>query len=121
VPPLPPTQNPLIERKTTASPKPDQTARSEPKLATVEPRTLPTRREPVRPISAPEPRPAPRFEFARHVPAPPSAAMPEPIIQVTIGRIEVRAVSEKTIAPKERNASPVMSLNDYLRSRHGGA
>jgi hypothetical protein len=64
---------------------------------------------------------APRFEFARHVPPAPHVSPPEPTIQVTIGRIEVRAVSQQSATPKERTASPVMSLKDYLRSRRGGA
>ena len=42
---------------------------------------------------------------------------PEPAIQVTIGRIEVRATREQQPAPRERAVSPVMSLEDYLRSR----
>lgn len=70
--------------------------------------------------AASEPTKTPRFEFARHVP-PPTAAPPEPTIQVTIGRIEVRAVSSQAPAKKERAESPVMSLNEYLRSRRGGA
>lgn len=40
----------------------------------------------------------------------------EPVIHVTIGRIEVRAVAPPRGAEKER-ASPVMSLEDYLRTR----
>jgi hypothetical protein len=64
---------------------------------------------------------APHFDFARHIPPAPQVSPPEPIIQVTIGRIEVRAVSSQAAAPKQRPASPVMSLDDYLRSRRGGA
>jgi hypothetical protein len=64
---------------------------------------------------------APHFEFARHVAPSQPVSPPEPTIQVTIGRIEVRAVSSQAASPKERSASPVMSLNDYLRSRRGGA
>jgi len=63
---------------------------------------------------------APSFEFARHVPPAPRVSPPEQTIQVTIGRIEVRAVSQAA-TPKQRAASPVMSLNDYLQSRRGGA
>jgi len=42
----------------------------------------------------------------------------EPTIHVTIGRIDVRAVAPT--APthrRERDASPVMSLDEYLRTR----
>jgi hypothetical protein len=46
----------------------------------------------------------------------------EPIIQVTIGRIEVRAMSQPAPPTRERSASPVMPLDEYLRrrSRRGG-
>jgi hypothetical protein len=64
-----------------------------------------------------------RFDFARYIPPSPHTTPPEPTIQVTIGRIEVRAASPQASAPKERSPSPVMSLNDYLqqRSKRGGA
>jgi hypothetical protein len=74
-----------------------------------------------RATAAIEPSTAPHFEFARHVPPAPHVSPAEPTIQVTIGRIEVRALSPQATPPKERSASPVMSLNDYLRSRRGGA
>jgi hypothetical protein len=44
----------------------------------------------------------------------------EPVIQVTIGRIEVRAVSEPTARGREQAESPVMSLGDYLKQHCGG-
>jgi hypothetical protein len=47
-------------------------------------------------------------------------AVSEPAVQVTIGRIEVRAVTEAGPRKQERAASPVMSLNDYLKTRAGG-
>jgi hypothetical protein len=56
-------------------------------------------------------------------PAPPvpsaAAAQPEPTIQVTIGRIEVRATPPAQPPPKQRSAPPVMSLEEYLRQRSG--
>lgn len=68
-----------------------------------------------------KPVPARHLEFARHVPLTAHASRPEPTVQVTIGRIEVRAVSPQAGSAKERPASPVMSLTDYLRSKRGGA
>jgi len=70
-----------------------------------------------------EPPSARSFKFARQVPPPSLPSPPEPSIQVTIGRIEVRAVSPQASTPKERPTSPVMSLNDYLgqRSKRGSA
>jgi hypothetical protein len=54
---------------------------------------------------------------------PASATVPDPDVQVTIGRIEVRATSEsnKKIG-RPRAASPVMSLEEYLhrRAQRGG-
>jgi len=43
-----------------------------------------------------------------------------PIIRVTIGRVEVRAVHQPTPAPKPAKASPPkLSLEDYLHKREG--
>jgi hypothetical protein len=41
----------------------------------------------------------------------------EPFIQISIGRIEIRAASDGTRPPKGSKSSPVMSLEEYLRSR----
>ena len=45
------------------------------------------------------------------------ARAPEPIIHVSIGRIEVRAAAAPGTAQKARAASPVMSLGEYLERR----
>ena len=46
----------------------------------------------------------------------------EPSVHVTIGRIEVRAISESKQASRPRPSSPVMSLEEYLhrRTQRGG-
>jgi hypothetical protein len=49
------------------------------------------------------------------------AAEAEPVIHVSIGRIEVRAVNEGQRTRTEKQASAVMSLDEYLRSRERGA
>jgi hypothetical protein len=48
-------------------------------------------------------------------------ARPAPTIQVTIGRIEIRAtqVADKSVA-KPRAANNTMTLDDYLKQRNGG-
>jgi hypothetical protein len=47
-----------------------------------------------------------------------NAPVSEPTVHVTIGRIDVRAVSVAApSARKERDSSPVMSLDEYLRTR----
>jgi hypothetical protein len=53
---------------------------------------------------------------------PRTAGSSEPTIQVTIGRIEVRATQPAAPAPKRRASSPVATLEEYLesRSRRGG-
>ena len=47
---------------------------------------------------------------------------PAPTIQVSIGRVEVRAVTSPTQAPRvvERKAPPLLSLDQYLRERNEG-
>ena len=43
-----------------------------------------------------------------------------PTIQVTIGRVEIRATVESPPARKPLAKAPVMSLDEYLRQRNGG-
>lgn len=60
--------------------------------------------------------------------APPPAAVaeaaeapaPAPVIEVSIGRIEVRATQAPASAAPVRHASSALSLDDYLRRRGGG-
>ncbi|MUL34939.1 hypothetical protein [Gloeocapsopsis dulcis] len=56
------------------------------------------------------------------VPVEPTATpAPTPTIQVTIGRIEIRAMPPAaSSSQKQRNAPPVMSLDEYLRQRNQG-
>lgn len=49
------------------------------------------------------------------------ASLPAPTIQVTIGRIEIRATPPpSTPVRAARSATPKLNLDDYLRSRNGG-
>jgi hypothetical protein len=43
---------------------------------------------------------------------------PEPSIQVTIGRIEIRAEREPSFQKKPERPSPVMGLDEYLRQKN---
>lgn len=56
------------------------------------------------------------------VPAPLSSAAPPepPAVEVTIGRLEVHAVSPPRPVRRRDEAKPVLSLEDYLAGRHGG-
>ena len=50
-----------------------------------------------------------------------STSQPEPVINVPIGRIEVRAtMSAQKQAPNRVSRTPVMGLEEYLRRRSGG-
>lgn len=69
-----------------------------------------------RPATTPRVEP-PRPALRMPLPEPPAA----PTIQVTIGRLEVRAAPVDSPArPKPRSAQTVMSLEDYLKQRSGG-
>lgn len=48
-------------------------------------------------------------------------APPEPTIQVTIGRIEVRATPPPAAPVRKQSTPAVMNLNDYLQARNGGS
>ncbi len=49
-------------------------------------------------------------------------AQPEPVVNVTIGRVEVRAVQTETPRQKPQPQKPtgVMTLDEYLKQREGG-
>jgi hypothetical protein len=74
----------------------------------------------LKPILAPAPLVG-QPERPREAPVPP-AVEPAPVVNITIGRIEVRAAPPKTdaLARKARSAPPVMSLEEYLKRRNGG-
>jgi hypothetical protein len=54
-------------------------------------------------------------------PKEPMVIDPEPTIQVTIGRIEVKGIPQPSISKDHRWTPPVMSLENYLRQRNNGA
>ncbi|MGH6871396.1 MAG: hypothetical protein ACREHE_07815 [Rhizomicrobium sp.] len=96
--------------------------RIETRLPPAPPSATPDMAPPLAPVAAPSP------PFERPLLAPPAQpprreteirhADTEPVIQVTIGRIEVRAIEERETRPRKREAAaPVMSLDDYLRAR----
>jgi len=88
-----------------------------------EPPRMPARAEASRakPVGKPyarvEPRVIQRFDFRRHIPPPALPRPADPMVQVTIGRVEVRAVSAQSSRRTESSTSPVTSLKDYLRQR----
>jgi len=71
---------------------------------------------PPREVSAWQGEPTP---WRNPVPTAAAVTMPtsDPPVHVTIGRIEVRAISEGRAPVRERSASPVMGLDQYLRSQ----
>ena len=54
---------------------------------------------------------------ARETPPPQAPADAGPTIQVTIGRVEVRATTSPAAQPTGRPASPIMTLEEYLRRK----
>jgi hypothetical protein len=65
-------------------------------------------------------RPVPEGEAMARPGTKPDTEAPGPTIQVTIGRVEVRAVSEPPPQQQERPQPSVMSLDEYLRLRANG-
>ncbi|HEY6168580.1 MAG TPA: hypothetical protein VI454_11110, partial [Verrucomicrobiae bacterium] len=68
-------------------------------------------------------RPAP--PVPARVPPPPRAAanvpVAEPVIHVSIGRVEIRATSPAVARARPATTAPAgLSLEDYLRQRAGG-
>lgn len=54
-------------------------------------------------------------------PKEPAVMPPEPTIQVTIGRIEVKGIPQPSKSKEQLWTPPVMSLENYLRQRNNGA
>jgi len=86
-----------------------------PRLAPVKPAGIV-----VRPEQSTARQNAPSQTSGRFVPSA-TDATPAPTVQVTIGRIEIRAtqIADKPAA-KSRTANTTMSLEDYLKQRNGG-
>jgi hypothetical protein len=80
-----------------------------------------------RPVLAPETPIRPPLRYGRTSPPPVPAAEPAPTpsVSVTIGRIEVRAVTDATPAARparaERAAARAVSLEEYLQQRSRGS
>lgn len=65
----------------------------------------------------------PRLAQAGHVAEPArmsSEKAPEPVVHVTIGRVEIRAVSAPPVPKRAAPSKPALSLSDYLDRRNGG-
>jgi hypothetical protein len=90
--------------------------------ASVRPRTPPdipsSAASPIRVVVEPRLAPPDLQRFPQPIRAPRDVE-PAPDIHVTIGRVEVRAVTSPTTAPRARTsaASGLMTLDDYLRRR----
>lgn len=101
-------------------------ARPVPAAAPLQPKptAAPPAPAPVQPRAAQPPALSPRHATRRQAAAPPpaprAAARELPPIEVTIGRIDVRAVTGAPAAPRATNAAaPRLSLDQYLRDRGG--
>ncbi|HEY1166159.1 MAG TPA: hypothetical protein VGE90_13355 [Chitinophaga sp.] len=65
-------------------------------------------------------RPAGSFPMQRTGQYSPAAAAPQPVIKVSIGRIDVRALTQPAAAKSNTANKAVMSLDDFLKKRSGG-
>jgi hypothetical protein len=61
-----------------------------------------------------------RESFVDAKPSQASLFAPEPVIHVSIGRIEVRAIAEASPGWRAKEVSPVMGLEEYLKQRSKG-
>lgn len=73
---------------------------------------------PAREIQLAQLRPAPVTRIASR--QPPDIPAPEPSINVTIGRVEVRATLPPAPSKTPRASAPILSLDEYLHQRAGG-
>lgn len=114
-----PTLKPVVAQATEASTNGEKKLSSLPDKKVesqipIEPRQT-VRKELLRPITGPRLPPSRRSQLraANTLPS-------EPTVQVTIGRIEVRATPPASPMNVARPAAPKMSLEDYLKTRSGG-
>jgi hypothetical protein len=114
--PLFPMTKGRAEPLTAAVPRPAQWLTS----ARPEVRAVASSQSALQPRPSPMPRPAAATTTARRVIA--AAPLP-PTVHVSIGRIEIRAVSAASGGPKSsrsiQSSGPKLSLDDYLKSRNG--
>lgn len=117
--PVPPAPVPVVPVPSTPAPVPNP---APVETRTPPPAPAPSRQAERRPLVLQArlhraPAPAPEHS-RRSAPAEPA----ETVVRVTIGRIEVRAVTEQPqpAAPSRRPSPPAMTLDDYLRDRSGG-
>ena len=108
-----------------ASPRqamPDTTAQSQSHPA--RPATLPaqSRLSPAHPIQTPSEAPADLSGSVPHT-EPEASESPEPVIRISIGRVEVRLVQAPPPSPVKQSSmrsSPALSLDEYLKRRQDG-
>jgi len=87
------------------------------------------REEPAFPVAALIPKPVPTPPSApiapRRTDSPrqeaPATTAEDPVIRITIGRVDVRAVASRPAPPSNprRSIAPLLSLDDYLRQKDG--
>jgi hypothetical protein len=108
----------VLERIIRQAAPPDRFTESDRRVVAKAATAQPDPAVPLPVVARPQVRPYPEPELSS---AAEPAAKPEPTIQVTIGRIEVRATSAASPPRKQMPTAPMLSLEDYLRQRNGGA
>jgi hypothetical protein len=114
-----PVIKPLV-RRTGSQQETESTRQSRPDEK-LEPATSRPQIRSIQPSELPQPFPRPLVSMPRRsARSKPNAPPSPPTIQVTIGRVEVRATRPPAaIKPLPPRATPQLSLEDYLRSRSG--
>lgn len=103
--------NPVTASVAAPGPAPRPDNRPPPQPAALVPKSMPAGALPaLRPAAVPQ-----------AVQAPPPRPVEPPVIEISIGRVEVRAVSAPApaAAPRQRSAAPMLSLDDYLKQKDG--
>lgn len=123
--PSSPEQEPLIAP---AHPDPNSGMESPQRLQVDDPdvRIDASSRDPLRKASRDEPLHRTQALLTPHLPQPgpvaqPQEKAPEPVVHVTIGRVEIRAVSATAQPKRAAQSTPALSLSDYLDRRNGGS
>lgn len=110
----PPAISPVVQQRTT-----ERVVTPAESLPTVPPRLEPPPTT-IQSSDIVQPQVRPYVKPVAPVLAQPPISEPTPVIQITIGRIEVRATPPSTPPQKQRTAPPVMNLEEYLRHRTKG-
>lgn len=113
--PASPPPSPILPRALRRAPEPTSVATATPATGSLLPPATPVFATP--PMAASARAAAGAARRASTTTSSPAAAAPEPVVHVSIGRIEVRAAPTPTAPARRRDGPQPASLDDYLRQR----